>query len=338
MKRKTLLLIESNQVQMDINRRKFERAGYIVSCALGIEHAREQLTDVLPDGIILSGTHSNGRGIATLSLFRTKYNVPILLLSDHGELEAMALKSGANDFLRKPYDFEVLLARIELMLKRAEQPEPNTETNDDDDTANIQAVGDIAASHRESEQTTQAVRELLEITNTSRSSKIQRIAAACLAIVVVAGVLISILLSLDRAPEVYLPDSPIPLASVPRADPGDEIDLPDNDVPLTNTPQNPDTPISDLPIPNYAIDLPMNLSNPEGNPYHLIFEVVLTDTGETLYISDRVAPGESIDQVTIIRDIEDGEQSATLMIHTFLPDTDVPTSSVSVDFIIFENN
>lgn len=52
--------------------------------------------------------------------------LPVLMLTARDELpdKVSALRSGADDYLTKPFDFEELLARIESLRRRAEQGEP----------------------------------------------------------------------------------------------------------------------------------------------------------------------------------------------------------------------
>lgn len=78
-------------------------------------------------------------------------------------------------------------------------------------------------------------------------------------------------------------------------------------------------------IPGYAsISIPANeqdvrisLLNPEENPCYFIFELVLDDTGETLYTSKLVEPGKAIQEQTLSRTLDAGEYGATIKISTF---------------------
>ena len=77
-------------------------------------------------------------------------------------------------------------------------------------------------------------------------------------------------------------------------------------------------------IPGYpSITLPKDqetvnvaLLNPEGNPCYFTFELVLKDTGETLYRSKLVPPGQAITQITMSRALAAGEYDATIKITT----------------------
>jgi two-component system copper resistance phosphate regulon response regulator CusR len=56
------------------------------------------------------------------------FNAPILMLTARGcvEDQVEGLNAGADDYLPKPFDFRVLLARIQALLRRAKQVRPNS--------------------------------------------------------------------------------------------------------------------------------------------------------------------------------------------------------------------
>ena len=88
--------------------------------------------------------------------------------------------------------------------------------------------------------------------------------------------------------------------------------------------QTPDAPAVGIKIPGYpSITLPKNqetvnvaLVNPEGNPCYFTFELVLKDTGESLYKSKLVPPGQAITQITMAKALEAGEYNAVIKIST----------------------
>lgn len=116
LRRKTLLLINGSQVLMDLTKKILEREGYSVRCAAGLSGAREQLMDFTPDGIILDKDLPDGNGLEYCGYLRRNAYVPVMVLSNAKEDELPALKSGANDFLKKPFDYEIMKARIGIML------------------------------------------------------------------------------------------------------------------------------------------------------------------------------------------------------------------------------
>lgn len=67
--------------------------------------------------------------------------------------------------------------------------------------------------------------------------------------------------------------------------------------------------------------LPILLQNPKGNPCYFSFSIVLADSGETIYQSDMVPPGEAIRQVSLNRTFSPGVYSAFVRIKTNLLDS-----------------
>ena len=116
MSKQTLLLIDGSQVLMEMVRRILERAGYSVRLAAGIAGAREWFDDFTPDGVILENELPDGSGLGLLRELREKSGVPVLFMSGDREDELPALKAGANDFLKKPCDYGIMIARLGIML------------------------------------------------------------------------------------------------------------------------------------------------------------------------------------------------------------------------------
>ena len=85
-----------------------------------------------------------------------------------------------------------------------------------------------------------------------------------------------------------------------------------------------DAPAVGIKIPGYpSITLPKDqktvnvaLLNPEGNPCYFTFEIVLKDTGESIYKSKLVPPGQAITEITMTKALSAGEYNATIKITT----------------------
>ena len=101
----------------------------------------------------------------------------------------------------------------------------------------------------------------------------------------------------------------------PGADDWDGEKLPD---------KTDDAPAAGIKIPGYpSITLPKDqktvnvaLLNPEGNPCYFTFEIVLKDTGESLYKSKLVPPGKAITEITMSKALSAGQYDATIKITT----------------------
>lgn len=69
-------------------------------------------------------------------------------------------------------------------------------------------------------------------------------------------------------------------------------------------------------LPAGQTDVEATLGNPEGNPCFFKYKLVLKDTGEVLYESKQVPPGEAIARLTLNRALDAGEYPAVLQIET----------------------
>ena len=81
-------------------------------------------------------------------------------------------------------------------------------------------------------------------------------------------------------------------------------------------------------------DVKMSLLNPEGNPCYFKFTIVLKDTGETIFESKYVPPGQSITDVTLTRPLAEGEYNATIQISTIALDQETPLNGANVETVL----
>ncbi len=120
---KRILLVEDNEQIMRGNERLLTRRGYEVVTALTLEEARKAARAQMPDLIVLDIMLPDGSGLDFMGEIRQNSNIPVLLLTGltTNEDVVRGLTAGGDDYLAKPYDFGVLLARVEALLRRAEQ-------------------------------------------------------------------------------------------------------------------------------------------------------------------------------------------------------------------------
>ena len=114
---KQILLVEDNEQIMQGNERMLKRRGYEVITALTLAEARSAIQAQMPDLCVLDIMLPDGSGLRKVS------QTPILLLTGLTTPEDIVrgLTAGGDDYLAKPYDFGVLLARVEALLRRAQQ-------------------------------------------------------------------------------------------------------------------------------------------------------------------------------------------------------------------------
>ena len=92
--------------------------------ALTLKDARERMVEATPAAIVLDIMLPDGSGLDFMRELRQESNIPVLLLTGLTASEDIiqGLSAGGDDYLTKPYDFNVLLARIAALLRRANQP------------------------------------------------------------------------------------------------------------------------------------------------------------------------------------------------------------------------
>lgn len=120
---KQILLVEDNEQIMQGNERMLKRRGYEVITALTLAQARSAIQAQMPDLFVLDIMLPDGSGLDFMAELRKVSQTPILLLTGLTTTEDIVrgLTAGGDDYLAKPYDFGVLLARVEALLRRAQQ-------------------------------------------------------------------------------------------------------------------------------------------------------------------------------------------------------------------------
>lgn len=120
-KKNTILIIEDEPPIRKLLTISLEGVGHkVVECSNGREGVR-LAASVKPELIILDLGLPDIDGKEVIQGIRTWSNVPILVCSvrsDDGEVIA-ALEAGADDYITKPFNSDVLLARIHANLRKA---------------------------------------------------------------------------------------------------------------------------------------------------------------------------------------------------------------------------
>jgi DNA-binding response OmpR family regulator len=105
---------------------RLEQAGYRVSSAGSGEEALEIAAQDPPDLMLLDIGLPGIDGLEVLRQLRLEQTIPVIFLTARRrELEqVLGLELGADDYVTKPFDTDVLLARIRAVLRRAQQAAP----------------------------------------------------------------------------------------------------------------------------------------------------------------------------------------------------------------------
>jgi adenylate cyclase len=121
-----LLIVDDDEMNRDMLCRRLQRRGYTVVSAADGHRALERLASQTFDLVLLDIMMPGISGLEVLSILRETYpmaNLPVIMATakDQSGDIVEALKLGANDYVTKPLDFPIALARIQtqLTLKRA---------------------------------------------------------------------------------------------------------------------------------------------------------------------------------------------------------------------------
>ena len=101
-----------------------ELQGYTVFGAHSGQEALDVVREKLPDLVILDVMMPGLDGFETLQELRRVSNTPVIMLTARGDEDQKirGLGLGADDYVTKPFSQRELLARVQAVLRRAEQP------------------------------------------------------------------------------------------------------------------------------------------------------------------------------------------------------------------------
>ena len=118
-----------------------EKAGYRVSTAANAEDALLHSQRQRPDLVVLDIGLPGMDGLEALRQFRERFSVPVIFLTARRREfdEVLGLELGADDYVTKPFDLDVLAARIKVALRRAQSAAASTPPQ-----STALAVGDLS--------------------------------------------------------------------------------------------------------------------------------------------------------------------------------------------------
>jgi two-component system, OmpR family, bacitracin resistance response regulator BceR len=116
-----LLLIEDDASLFNEIRDRLTQWSYEVYGVTDFGDVMSDFTQIKPDLVIIDIQLPRFDGFHWCRMIRSHSNVPIIFLSsrDHPTDMVMSMQMGADDFVQKPFHFDVLIAKIQAMLRRA---------------------------------------------------------------------------------------------------------------------------------------------------------------------------------------------------------------------------
>jgi DNA-binding response OmpR family regulator len=130
---KTVLVIDDSETVRATVSDRLERGGYNVASAGNGREGLRRLYEIKPDVVLLDIVMPELDGWRTLELIRDVSDVPVIMLTSRdSELERVrGLRSGADDYMGKPFSPAELAARIEAVLRRSGEKVDAKEVYDD---------------------------------------------------------------------------------------------------------------------------------------------------------------------------------------------------------------
>ena len=117
----SVLIVEDDRNIAELLQMYLEKEGYAVTVAADGGQGLTKFRAIQPDLVLLDVMMPVMDGWAVCKAIRADGNTPIIMLTAKGELDdkVAGLKSGADDYITKPFEMKEVLARIEAVLRRS---------------------------------------------------------------------------------------------------------------------------------------------------------------------------------------------------------------------------
>lgn len=114
------MLIEDDASLFTEIRDRLSQWSYEVHGVLDYDRVLQEFTVLKPDLVIMDIQLPRYDGFHWCRMLRSHSNVPILFLSsrDHPMDMVMSMQLGGDDYVQKPFHFDVLIAKIQAILRR----------------------------------------------------------------------------------------------------------------------------------------------------------------------------------------------------------------------------
>jgi CheY-like chemotaxis protein len=119
-KKKKLLVVDDEEDILEFLKVILEEEGYIVITTDKDDFLEKLHSNTSPDLILLDLLLSgiDGREIVTyLKMQKNTRHIPVIMFSAHPNAQEMAKHAGADDFVAKPFEIDILLNTIAQHLK-----------------------------------------------------------------------------------------------------------------------------------------------------------------------------------------------------------------------------
>lgn len=131
-----ILLVDDDEVLSLLLERTFKKSGIHVVCMGDIAGVEQMIASQHFAAVLLDGNLPSGDGFELCRALRTKFRGPIVMLTgrDDDLDELMGLQLGADDYIRKPVEPRVVVARVVAHLRREARSQSIDSVRDDEIT------------------------------------------------------------------------------------------------------------------------------------------------------------------------------------------------------------
>lgn len=125
----TIFLVEDDKIVREQLSQLLQKYAYNTIATENFETVCEDVLRANPDLVLLDINLPHFDGYHICKEIRKESNVPIIIVTsrDSEMDELMSMNLGADDYVTKPYNTQILLARISSVLKRANQTAANND-------------------------------------------------------------------------------------------------------------------------------------------------------------------------------------------------------------------
>ena len=116
----SVLIVEDDRNIAELLQMYLEKEGYAVTVAADGGQGLAKFRAIKPDLVLLDVMMPVMDGWSVCKAIRAEAQTPIIMLTAKGDTDSkvMGLKTGADDYITKPFEMKEVLARIEAVLRR----------------------------------------------------------------------------------------------------------------------------------------------------------------------------------------------------------------------------
>ncbi len=122
----SVLVVEDDKNIAELLQLYLEKEGYAVTVAYDGGQGLEKFRAIRPDLVLLDLMMPVMDGREVCKAIRSEGDTPVIMLTAKSELDdkVSGFKSGADDYITKPFEMKEVLARIEAVLRRSDRGIP----------------------------------------------------------------------------------------------------------------------------------------------------------------------------------------------------------------------